>query len=255
MVNDSLTPVFGSLSDGTRRDILQRLSQGELTISDIAQAYHMSLPAISKHLKILEESQLIVREKKGRQHFIRLAPKAFSDVSKHLHYYESILNNRLDALSTFAQQPPAKAAPAGVTKRSALKQELTMTSILDVTPQKAWDLYTKPDSIRKWWPPKGAQLIACDNDLRPGGTWRFVLGGKSGTAYVFSGRYSVISPGTTLQYSDGVGEVAAGRPESAVTITFEALPDGTTLLTKRSVATPAVHQLYAAWFKVAEEDV
>lgn len=63
----SLDTVFGSLADPTRRDILSRLRQGELNISEVAEPYHMSLAAISKHPKILEQAQLISKRKEGKE--------------------------------------------------------------------------------------------------------------------------------------------------------------------------------------------
>lgn len=70
--HNQLDLIFGSLSDQTRRDIISRLIDGKLPISEIAEAYKMSLPAVSKHLSILEKSGLIEIERAGRQKFARL---------------------------------------------------------------------------------------------------------------------------------------------------------------------------------------
>src|ERR1700722_14478459 len=68
-----LDNTFAALSDPTRRGILARLSQGETSISDLAAPYDMSLPAVSKHLRVLERAQLVERRKDGRVHRCRLA--------------------------------------------------------------------------------------------------------------------------------------------------------------------------------------
>ncbi len=70
--NASLDSLFAALSDGTRRGILARLALGETTISELAAPYDMSLPAVSKHLGVLEKAGLIARQKDGRVHRCRL---------------------------------------------------------------------------------------------------------------------------------------------------------------------------------------
>ncbi|HEY3837134.1 MAG TPA: metalloregulator ArsR/SmtB family transcription factor [Bryobacteraceae bacterium] len=64
--------VFGALADSTRRSILDRLRGGELTVTQLAKPYAMSLNAVSKHIKTLEKAGLIRREIKGREHSCRL---------------------------------------------------------------------------------------------------------------------------------------------------------------------------------------
>lgn len=72
-----LDSVFSSLADPTRRDILGRISRQTLTVSEIAKPYRrrLSLPAISKHIRVLERGRLIKRKKEGRQYRFRLTPK------------------------------------------------------------------------------------------------------------------------------------------------------------------------------------
>lgn len=78
MVNNStgLDAVFSALSDPTRRRIVERLSRSRLTVGEIASEFSMSQPAISKHLKVLEHSGLLMREIDGRVHHCSLNPAA-----------------------------------------------------------------------------------------------------------------------------------------------------------------------------------
>ncbi|HEX4662588.1 MAG TPA: metalloregulator ArsR/SmtB family transcription factor [Candidatus Saccharimonadales bacterium] len=99
-----LDSVFGSLADPTRRDILQRVSKGELSVSEVALPYRMTLAAISKHLKILETAHLISKHRRGRQQFVQLSPTAFRGAADYLQNYESIWNERFDSLEHYLKK-------------------------------------------------------------------------------------------------------------------------------------------------------
>lgn len=90
--------VFGSLADQTRRDILRRVMQAELTISEIAQPYDMSLAAISKHLKILEKAQLIIKRRQGKQQFVAASPDTLEQAAAYLRDYQTLWNDRHDVM-------------------------------------------------------------------------------------------------------------------------------------------------------------
>jgi DNA-binding transcriptional ArsR family regulator len=90
--------VFHSLADPTRRDILMRLQREELNISDIARPYAMSLAAISKHLKILEKAQLIIKRRVGQERYVSLTPEAMKQAADYLRQYEAMWDERFDRL-------------------------------------------------------------------------------------------------------------------------------------------------------------
>lgn len=93
-----LDSVFGSLADATRRDILRRVSKQSLAVGEIASAYNMSLAAISKHLRVLEKAQLILKRRQGKQQIVELSPAAVKDASAFLKQYEQMWDQRFDAL-------------------------------------------------------------------------------------------------------------------------------------------------------------
>lgn len=99
-----LDSVFGSLADPTRRDILKRVAESELSVSEIALPYGVSLAAISKHLKILEKAKLIIKRRHGRQQFVQLSPAAFKDASEYLSDYEKLWNDRFDSLGHYLKE-------------------------------------------------------------------------------------------------------------------------------------------------------
>lgn len=80
----------------------------ELSVMEIAKAYAMSLPAISKHLNVLERAQLIERSKKGRTIFIRLQPQTLQKVSEYLEFYAKFWTTQIDQLEQFLQRKERK---------------------------------------------------------------------------------------------------------------------------------------------------
>ena len=94
----SLDSVFGSLADATRRDILQRVSKKSLTVSQIAKSYKLTFAAISKHLKVLEKAKLVIKKRHGKEQIITASPIALKDAANYLQHYETIWNQRFDAL-------------------------------------------------------------------------------------------------------------------------------------------------------------
>lgn len=97
----SLDAAFAALSDPTRRAILERLAKGEATILELAEPFEMSLPAISKHIKVLEKANLISREKVGRENYIKLIPNTMRDTADYFSQYEAFWEAQFDALETY----------------------------------------------------------------------------------------------------------------------------------------------------------
>lgn len=106
MVNQSdekLDDVFYALSDPTRREILSRLAHGESTVKELAGPFDMSLPAVSKHLKVLERAGLLVRQVDGRTHRMRLQPEGLRTASEWVDHYRRFWDAQLDRLSAFLE--------------------------------------------------------------------------------------------------------------------------------------------------------
>jgi len=99
--SESLNAVFSALADPTRRAILDRLARGEARVTELADPHDMSLPAVSKHLKVLEDAGLILREKDGRVHRMNLNSKPMKDAAAWLERYRAFWEGRFDALERF----------------------------------------------------------------------------------------------------------------------------------------------------------
>ncbi len=104
--SDRLNRVFRALADPTRRKILRRLSSGAGTVSGLAEPFHMSLAAVSKHLKVLEKARLVKRRIQGRVHYVRLQPQQLTGALEWLRFYERFWNERLDALTRLLERKP-----------------------------------------------------------------------------------------------------------------------------------------------------
>ena len=99
-----LDSIFSSLADPTRRDILARVAQAELTVSEIAMPYDMSLAAVSKHLKILERAKLVVKRKRGKEQLVTMNAQGLADANQYLQQYKQLWEQRLDSLDEYLKE-------------------------------------------------------------------------------------------------------------------------------------------------------
>jgi DNA-binding transcriptional ArsR family regulator len=101
MTEDRLNARFAALADPTRRAILARLSQGEMTVNELAEPFAISLPAISRHLKVLEQSGLISRGRVAQRRPAHFEPKAMQDVAGWLDHYRVFWEASFDRLDDY----------------------------------------------------------------------------------------------------------------------------------------------------------
>ncbi|HEX6481127.1 MAG TPA: metalloregulator ArsR/SmtB family transcription factor [Ktedonobacteraceae bacterium] len=104
MVNDSserLNTVFLALADPTRRAILERLAHGEASGTELARPFSISVPAISKHLRVLKNAELIRHRKDGRTHLFRLAARPMGEAAAWLEHYRHFWEAQFDSLDTY----------------------------------------------------------------------------------------------------------------------------------------------------------
>lgn len=111
-MTDRLSATFSALADPTRRAIIARLAMGETTVSDLAKPFDMSGPAISKHLKVLENAGLITRGRDAQWRPCRIEPKALKTVDDWLERYRQFWEQRLDRLEDYLNTLQAETAVA-----------------------------------------------------------------------------------------------------------------------------------------------
>ena len=107
---DPLSTTFAALADPTRRAILARLARGETSVTKLAEPFAMSLPAISKHLKVLEHANLISRGREAQWRPCRIAPAALKDVDGWLERYRKFWDENFDRLDDYLQEMKAQEA-------------------------------------------------------------------------------------------------------------------------------------------------
>jgi DNA-binding transcriptional ArsR family regulator len=108
MPTDALSATFAALADPTRRAILARLALGEAGVTDLAKPFDMSLPAVSKHLKVLERAGLIARGREAQWRPCRIQPDALKGVDDWLEGYRRFWEERLDRLEDYLREVQAK---------------------------------------------------------------------------------------------------------------------------------------------------
>jgi DNA-binding transcriptional ArsR family regulator len=113
MTPDRLSTTFAALADPTRRAILARLALGETSVTELAEPFDMSLPAISKHLKVLERANLIVRGREAQWRPCRIEPTALKEVDHWLERYRRFWEESFDRLDNYLREMQAKEKKRG----------------------------------------------------------------------------------------------------------------------------------------------
>lgn len=104
MVNYShieLDRFFRALADPTRREIVRQLAQESHTISQLAKSFEMSLPAVLKHIKLLEEAGIVKRNKKGRENTLTINPSPLKEIIRYLSFYQDTWSNQPESIKEY----------------------------------------------------------------------------------------------------------------------------------------------------------
>jgi DNA-binding transcriptional ArsR family regulator len=108
MPADHLSSTFAALADPTRRAILARLASGECSVTELAEPFEMSMPAVSKHLRVLERAGLIARGRDAQWRPCRLEAAPLKEVADWVERYRAMWEQRFDRLETYLEELKAK---------------------------------------------------------------------------------------------------------------------------------------------------
>ena len=117
MALDQLSTTFAALADPTRRAILARLASGECSVTELAEPFDMSMPAVSKHLRVLQRAGLITRGREAQWRPCRIEAAPLKEVSEWAEGYRAIWEQRLDRLEIYLQELKAKESKHGRQRR------------------------------------------------------------------------------------------------------------------------------------------
>jgi DNA-binding transcriptional ArsR family regulator len=120
--DDPLSATFAALADPTRRAILSRLMQGETTVSDLAAPFQMSLPAVTKHLRVLERAGLIRKGRDAQRRPCRIEAKPLKEATDWIAQYQRFWEQRLDRLDAYLQELQASEAAAPTAPNTPAKK-------------------------------------------------------------------------------------------------------------------------------------
>ncbi len=102
----ALDLTFSALADPTRRSILKSLSHGEWRVTDLAEPFAMSLPAVSKHVSVLEKAGLLKRSRLGREHYLKLEAAPMRQAATWIEHYRKFWEGSLDELARYLESNP-----------------------------------------------------------------------------------------------------------------------------------------------------
>jgi len=116
---DQLDRTFAALADPTRREIVSRLAEGEKPVTELAQPFDMSLPAVSKHLRVLERAGLLRQARAGRVRLCRLEAAPMKEAARWLAHYQRFWADRLDNLAAFVEGAAPEDASSSAKRKTS----------------------------------------------------------------------------------------------------------------------------------------
>ena len=186
MTEERLDAAFAALADPTRRAIVSRLARGDATVSELAAPFDMSLPGISKHLKVLERSGLISRRRDAQFRPCHLEVEALDGALDWIGAQPAHVGRALRQARCAAGRHPAETprrlggkgkARAGDLSTAAPPNELRFSRVFDAPRELVFRCMTDPDHLTHFWGPKGvsAPRDRITVDARPGGAFETVM--------------------------------------------------------------------------------
>lgn len=232
-----MTAVFHALAHDARRDMLERLSIGELTVGELAAPLEMSLAAASKHVQVLERAGLVCHRVAGTRHFCRLSPAPLASAAAWLNHYEHFWNERLDSLADLFSEPRPPVLIERKPMPSISDSERTavhMERVIPAPPDEVYRAWLDPQLLRRWMAPGPFEVIRAEVDERVGG--RFAIWhGEGGTdAGGFECELLELVPDRRIVFRWGfVGPLRGDGPrfDSVLTVTLAEAVGGKTVLT------------------------
>ena len=172
ITTDPLSLVFAALADPTRRGILATLTGGDATVTELTEPLLISMPAVSRHLEVLERAALISRSREGKWQRSHLEAASLRDAAVWIDRFRSFW----DVVLRPPRRPPRHHARRAGAPMTTKPPTLSITRVFDAPRALVYRAFTDPEQLAAWWGPTGSErpLDQMDFDVRPGGFQRFV---------------------------------------------------------------------------------
>ena len=170
MAVDQLSNTFGALADPTRRAILGRLADGEATVNELAEPFPISVQAVSKHLKVLEQAGLITRSRTAQLRPSRLQGAPLADAVSWLEKYRRFWEGSFDSLDARLQNREEPRAWLSHHPGRRGRAGLTITRVFDAPRERVWKEWTEPERFADWYGGSDAEVpvATVSMDVREG---------------------------------------------------------------------------------------
>ena len=227
MVADPLSRVFSALADPTRRDIVARLAVGDATVNELAAPYDVTVQAVSKHLKVLEDAGLVSRSREAQRRPVHLEANVFDLMTKWIERYRQQAEERYRRLDDVLRAMPDDAAHLTPGRKAVMTStthhetqivsdpDVPLVRIVrefDAPPEKVFRAHTDPELVAQWLGPRNLTMTIDHYDCRTGGSYRYIHS-RDGEDYGFHGSFHEVRPNELI----------------VQTFTFEGMPDGVAL--------------------------
>lgn len=203
MDNNKLNQAFAALANTTRRAILARLTEGEATVNELAEPFNMSLPAISKHIKVLERAGLISQEKKAQYRPCTIDVMPLKEIFEWTEQYRHIWQARFDQMDDYINQINNKEKK--MSNSTISKDAIVIERTFDAPVNLVWQMWTQPEHFKNWYGPEGFTVPVAEMDVRVGGKHLFCMEKQTsdGSMKMWSaGEYTKVVLNEHLVYTD-----------------------------------------------------
>jgi uncharacterized protein YndB with AHSA1/START domain/DNA-binding transcriptional ArsR family regulator len=206
-------------------------------VTELAEPFEMSLPAVSEHLKVLERAGLIARGHHAQWRPCQLKAAPLKDVAEWVQHYRQFWEESFDRLGDYLAELRTEerknkekkhggkqgASAMALTSANTADREIFEKRIFDAPRELVWKMWTDPERISKWWGPRGFTTTTSEMDVRPGGLWQHVMHGPDGRDYQNRIVYLEVVKPERIVYDH------ESFPVFRVTATFEAQGEKTVL--------------------------
>lgn len=201
--DDRLSLTFAALANPTRRAILARLAEGEATVNELAEPFNMSLPAISRHIKVLERAGLITQGQKAQYRPCTIDVMPLQEVSRWTEQYRHLWEARLDRMDAYINQ--LSTGTKTMSDSTISKEAIVIERTFDAPVELIWKMWTQPEHFKKWYGPEGFTVPVAEMDVRVGGRHVFCMEAPDGSMKIWSaGEYIEVVPHRRLVYTDSL---------------------------------------------------